>query len=178
MRKGRRFRFTPSESWVLEDRVVLSHAGSAGIVAMASNPPPLRASIHGALTTVVPGSLGGAQAATIVGSTTVAGVGTVSLAGRLSENGSLPPQFARTAGVVVVNSPVGLAVIVLSGPAGSLAPTKLTTERLTFTVATATGALAPYIGARGIANLTLIATCPAMKGPMTCHGAFALTATL
>jgi hypothetical protein len=69
----------------------------------------------------------------------------------------------------------------LTGPHSELAPTTPTTTRLTFTVAKATGRLAPYVGTQGTADLTLVTRGPSPFNPSlmsTSRGTFALVLTL
>jgi hypothetical protein len=88
------------------------------------------------------------------------------------DQGTLTFTAARQPGALTLN---------LTGPFANLAPTTPTTTHFTFTVAKATGRLAPYAGVPGTADLTLATRGHSPFNPshmITAQGTFVLVLTL
>jgi len=168
-----RVRYRSSGDWSLEGRVALSHVAV---------PAGLQATVRGQVTTVIQQGIDTrSEQAKLRGSAPAPVIGPIRLAGalnsdfvdaiRLPDRGTLTLTAAKHPGSLTLN---------LTGPHSDLAPTTPTTTRLTFTVAKATGRLAPYVGTRGTADLTLVTRGPSPLNPSlmsTSRGTFALVLT-
>jgi hypothetical protein len=177
-----RRRFSTSESWSLEDRITLSHAGAAAeVAALATSGQVLPAMFRGSyLSTVQHGVDTVSSVAALNGSDTIPGIGPVSLAGSLSNNAVFPSHFSQTQGNITLTAArrTGTVTLALTGPYVNLAPPGVATVRLTFTVVNATGQFSSFKGAHGTAVLTLKPSGPPQVGlptfRSTSHGTFSL----
>ena len=173
--------FTPSENWVLEDRIALSH-GHAGIAAEVApslaSIAGLSGTVHGTATsrlTLLPGA---GQTVSLSGSSKFPQVGLVKVTGTLGGNPSLPPSPNGTQGTLTLIGPksLGSLTLGLNGPTTNLAPTTPTTSHDTFTVLSGTGLLGGYDGVTGTADLTL--SVRIAKHGVVGHGPFTLVLTI
>lgn len=174
MRSRKTFRL--SDSWTLEDRIALSQGGVAAEIASAVG---LHATFHGNVATRLPSGLGGSETAALNGSTRVPHIGAIHLHGNLQSNGSLPPPYSNTSGVLTLTAPGshrGQLVLDVTGQPTNLAPPRTETTHLTYTVASATGDFTLLHIGSGTADLTLhtrLVPLGARHGGVS-HGMFSL----
>jgi hypothetical protein len=149
--------FRPTALAPLEERIALSHAGvAAHVSAHAMN---VNATAHGTMTTTSPpkGMVGGSQNATLSGNSTIPKLGAVHLTGKLSDNASLAPPYSNTKGSITLTlnsrKATGSMTVSVNGPPTNLAA-KAGTEQLSFTVTSASGAFASFLGDKGTATLS------------------------
>ena len=154
--------FRPSMCSMLEERIALSHAASAIVIAPLAVATPLQATYHGHVITVTNSGIDNySQNTQLSGSARLPRVGLVFLSAEISNNFvstiSDPNQGTAT---IVTTTNLGTLTLTLSGQHSNLAPSRPTTTHLAFTVTGATGQLGNYLGAKGTAALTLTTTNP------------------
>jgi hypothetical protein len=178
MTMGDRVRYRPSGDWSLEARDVPSHVAAHLVV-----PIGLHAIVGGRVATVVQQGVDTRfEQAKLTGTGRAPAVGPVRVTGGLNahfvdvigfpDQGTLTFTAARQPGALTLN---------LTGPYADLAPTTPKTIHFTFTVAKATGRLAPYAGLPGTADLTIVTRGPSPFNPShtsTALGTFVLVLTL
>jgi hypothetical protein len=153
-----RHQFRPSGSWILEDRVALSTtAAAADVASAATTARNLRLTFQGFFVTVPPQGIGGGDTTSLSGSARFPGVGPIKVVGSLQSNPSVAPPFSRLRGVLIITVPrqTGSGVLVVTGPATDLSPTRRSVTPLNTRVVSATGVFAPFAGGSGTGTLLL-----------------------
>src|SRR4051812_30306919 len=151
-----RYRFRPSETWALEDRLAPSSIGSAHVHEMISQQVPGTVRGHYSTTSMF-GVDTESSVAKLTGSGSARGVSAVKVNGSLSNSEIFPSHWGETTGTLVLTAPKKRGTLTLSvvGPYGDLGPTHSSTLNLTFTITKATGSYATKLGDTGSVLVTL-----------------------